>query len=150
MESHALLAACLAALISLPLQAEVYQWTDEEGRVHYSDRPAHESAQQMQLPKTQASSQTQSMPAERQQLRRRMLEVYEQERLDKREAAAQVKQQREERRRQCYNARAQYENYSNAGSIYERQDNGERIYLDKQQREQYLAGLKAEVKRYCD
>jgi hypothetical protein len=150
MESYTLIAASLAALITLPLQAAVYQWTDEQGRVHYSDRATHESAQQLQLPKIQASSQKQSISAERREMRRRMLEVYEQERREKREAAAQAKQQREERRRQCRTARANYENYNNASSIYERQDNGERIYFDKQQREEYMAGLKAKVERYCD
>lgn len=150
MEKPYLSVACLALLLASPLPAAVYQWTDAQGRVHYSDRPQHESAQEVKLPESQGPSGKSAIPAERQQLRQRMLDVYEQERAEKREAAAEAKQAREERKRECLNARANYENYSTAGSIYEYRDNGEREYLDKQQREQYLARLRAEVSRFCD
>jgi hypothetical protein len=142
-------AGFLAALLALPLQAALYQWTDEQGRVHYSDRPSHESAQQKAMPKSRTPSGTQAIPEDRQQRRQRMLEVYEKERAEKREAKAQAKQEREERKRQCLDARVDYENYKGAGSIYEYQEDGERKFLDKQQREAYIAELKARVEKYC-
>jgi hypothetical protein len=150
MEFRYLLAVCLITLLASPLQAAVYQWTDEQGRVHFSDRPTHESATEKKLPKGNSSSGHQALPADRQQKRQRMLDVYEQERAEKREAAAQAKQEKEERKRRCINARINYENYSSVGSIYEYQDGGDRKYLDEQQRQQYLAKLKAQVERYCD
>ncbi len=143
-------AGLLAALLSSPLQAALYQWTDEQGQVHYSDRPTHESAQQKAMPKTRDPSGGQSIPADRQQRRQRMLQVYEKERAEKKEAAAQAKQEREERKRRCLNAKIDYENYSNAGSIYEYQEDGERKYFSDQQRESYLSKLKARVEKYCD
>lgn len=38
--------ACLATLaivLSLPASAQVYQWRDEQGRVHFTDTPPPES-----------------------------------------------------------------------------------------------------------
>lgn len=34
------IALCLLILIAGTAQAEIYKWTDEQGQVHYSDRPA--------------------------------------------------------------------------------------------------------------
>jgi hypothetical protein len=150
MDIRFLVVAGLAALFTSSLHAAVYQWTDEQGRVHYSDRPVHESAKQMKLRKARPTTQNQAIPADRREVRQRMLDVYEQERAEKREAAAEAKQAREERKRRCLNARVDYENYSSAGSIYEFQESGERKYMDKQQRESYLAKLKARVSEYCD
>ena len=79
-----------------------------------------------------------------------MLDVYEQDRSDKREAEKKAKQAREERRKKCLNARARYDDYSTAGSIYNYLESGEREYLDKEQRQRFIAKLKADVKRYCD
>ena len=150
METRLLAAACLSLFVAAPLPAAIYQWTDEHGRTHFSDRPDHQSAQPMALPKTAPPSGSPAIPVDRQKMRQRMLDVYEQERTEKREAAAKEKQTRAERKRRCLNARGEYEDYSSAGSLYEYLDNGERRYLDRQQREQYMARLKAEIERYCD
>ncbi len=139
----------LALLLAFPLQAAVYQWTDENGHVHFSDRPTHESAQQKALPKRAAPPRGGAIPAERQQRRQRMLEVYEAERAEKREATAKAKAEKEERKRKCHNARADYENFSSAGSIYDYQEDGERKYLDKEQRKAYIAKLKARMEQFC-
>jgi hypothetical protein len=150
MDSRFFMVASLATLLAFPLQAAIYQWTDEQGRVHYSDRPVHDSAEKIKTPKTSAPSQSQTPSVDRQQRRQRMLEIYEQERAEKREAKAKAKQERKERRRQCLDARIDYENYNTAGSIYDYQENGERVYLDKQQREKLLSDLKAKMEQYCD
>jgi hypothetical protein len=150
MEIRHLAAAALAVFVSSSSLAAVYQWTDEHGQVHFSDRPVGESAKQMKLRKSPPSTPNRSIPPDRRATRQRMLDVYEQERAEKREKAAKEKQAREERKRRCLNARVNYENYSSAGSIYEFQESGGRKYLDKQQRESYLAKLKARVSEYCD
>ncbi len=143
-------AAALLLILAIPLQAAVYQWTDENGRVHFSDRPTHESATEKKLRPDPPAAGQDAIPINRQQHRQRMLEVYEKERAEKREAAAEAKEQREKRRRQCLKAKVDYENYNNAGSIYEYGESGERRYLNKEEREKYIARLKAEMKRYCD
>ncbi len=151
MESRFAIAVCLTALVSLPLQAAIYQWTDEQGHVHFSDRSTHESATEKNLRvKPGNGSGSQAVPEDRKALRQRMLDVYEQERSDKREAQEKRKQERKERKRQCLDARARYDMYNNAGSIYDYTNSGERAYLDRQGRKQYIEQLKAEVERFCD
>lgn len=151
MDHRILACGCLlTAAIALPLQAAVYKWTDENGHVHFSDRP-HEDSTEMNLPSTTPTGPAgRDLPQERRERRQRMLDVYEQDRSDKREAEKKAKQAREERRKRCLSARARYDDYSTAGSIYNYLESGEREYLDKEQRQRFIAKLKADVKRYCD
>ena len=135
---------------SLQLQAAVYQWTDEKGRVHFSDRPVDEKATEKNIRTSPRNSSNRSIQEDRKQKRQRMMDVYQQERVEKREAAAKDKQAREERKRRCINARVEYENYRSVGSIYDMDENGKRTYLDKGQREEYIASLKAKVAKFCD
>jgi hypothetical protein len=132
-----------------PLQAAVYQWKDENGRVHFSDRPVHEDATEKTIKSSPKSSGSPALPEDRKERRQRMLDVYERERAEKREAKAKKKEEREERKRKCLQARARYDDYSSAGGIYDYLESGERKYLDKNQRKDFIAGLKADVDRYC-
>ena len=140
----------LMLFASLQLQAAVYQWTDEKGRVHFSDRPVDEEATEKNIRTSPRNSSNRSIQEDRKQKRQRMLDVYQQERVEKREAAAKDKQAREERKRRCINARGEYENYRRAGSIYDLDEKGNRTFWDKGQREGYIASLKAKVAEYCD
>lgn len=42
----------IAALASAAQAAEVYKWTDPDGRVHYGDKPKSQSAQEVELRNT--------------------------------------------------------------------------------------------------
>lgn len=48
---------CLVGLLlmSAPLQADIYKWTDPNGDVHFSDKP-HEGSEKIELPPTQTYS----------------------------------------------------------------------------------------------
>ena len=41
----------LTIIISLPVQAEIYRWTDAQGRVHFGEKPPAGQAAQMLEPK---------------------------------------------------------------------------------------------------
>jgi len=153
MEKFSLLLSAGAALTLLcPLQlgAAIYQWTDEHGRVHYSDRPVDQEAKEVEIRTTPAAPSQPALPEERRQRRQRMLDIYNQERAAKKEEREKAKQAREERKKKCFSARARYDEYNTAGSIYDYLENGERRYLDKAERESFIARLKEDVARYCD
>lgn len=45
-------ALAIAVLFTAAQAAEVYKWTDKDGRVHYGDKPKTQSAQPVELPNT--------------------------------------------------------------------------------------------------
>jgi hypothetical protein len=139
----------LLLLVIAPAQAAVYQWKDENGRVHFSDRPVGDNASEKKLKSTPTPSAKPAMPEERKQRRQRMLDTYEKERAEKREAKAEREKERKEQKRKCHAARARYDEYNTAGSIYDYLESGERKYLNKEERKRFIANLKADVARYC-
>ena len=90
----------VAMLLSLTVQAEVYRWVDDHGRVHFSDKaPAGEKAQTLDLPA--AENDEPGTPDlsefERMQRQKKLVKMLEEERLAKEEQRAKLAQEAEER-----------------------------------------------------
>ncbi len=132
-----------------PAYAGVYKWVDEQGKVHFSDRPASAQARQLKLKKSPQQS-TSAVPnaAQRQITQQRMLDMYQQER-EKREAARKKKKADAKKLAQrCANARDRLRRYEGS-RLYENLPNGERRYFSEAEREKTISNLKGNIKRYC-
>jgi len=127
-------------------QAEVYRWVDENGEVHFSDRP-RSGANTVRVPKAPASAPSDAGRAERQ---RRLLEAWQAERLRKQEAKSRAEEQARERRRNCAIARDNLRQYRNAGGVYRLNEQGERVFMDDAERGRLIAQWEGEVARWCD
>lgn len=129
--------------------AGVYKWVDEQGRVHFGDRPQSETAKEMQIKIDPRSSPPAATEAERARNRKRLLEMYQEDREAKKEAAQKQKQERAQRAAKCKRARRELEQFSNARGLYEDVEGGERRYLSFEARDRYIAGLRREVSNLC-
>jgi type IV secretory pathway VirB10-like protein len=143
-------AACIAAvMISRPgLAAGVYRWVDEQGGVHYGDRPPSEKES------THIDIEPAPTPApedsERRAKSQRLLEALESERNRDKQKAAQAKEEKARRDRNCQRARRQAALYQRANAMFRRGPDGERIYLSDEEREQALAQTRSLVDHWCD
>ncbi|WP_297526740.1 DUF4124 domain-containing protein [Thiohalobacter sp.] len=131
---------------SAAVRAEVYRWVDENGEVHFSDRP-RSGANTVRVPKAPASAPSDAGRAERQ---RRLLEAWQAERLRKQEAERRAEDQARLRRRNCAIARDNLRQYRNAGGVYRLNENGERVFMDDAERGRLIAQWEGEVARWCD
>ncbi len=132
-----------------PAYAGVYKWVDEQGKVHFSDRPTSAQARQLKLKKSPQQG-TSAVPnaAQRQITQQRMLDMYQQER-EKREAARKKKKADAKKLAQrCANARDRLRRYESS-RLYENLPNGERRYFSEAEREKTISNLKGNIKRYC-
>ncbi len=147
MINPAMIGIALVAL-STAAGAEVFRWTDAEGRVHYGDRP---SAGSQSVPLTSGPAPAQPAPsdAERLQRQQRMLDAYRQEREEKQQAEAKRKADDAERGRNCARARDTLARYERSGVIYEPQADGSRRYLSESERETEIRAAQGDVKRWC-
>lgn len=136
-------------LFSTLVAADVYKWTDEQGRVHYSDRPMSDASQPLKVTPAPHISDPSTNQADRKRLQQRMLDVYREERTQKRQVAAKQKQEKAKRKRMCHQTRDRYESFSSSGAIYDRDENGERRYFENKERERFIARLKSDVDRWC-
>lgn len=137
-----------------PLQAQVYKWTDEQGRVHYSDQPPGKDTPQYQLRGPAAADapagMTSQTDTERRHKQRKLMESLEAERLEKEQAAAQQQQQQAVRAQKCQYAQAELRVSRNANLIYNYDANGNKVYLSEAQKQQYLQAKAAAVEKWCD
>ena len=137
-----------------PLQAEIYKWTDEQGRVHFSDKPPGKDTPQYQL-RTPASADS-TLPREtlsdeeRRVKQRKLMESLEADRLEKEQAAAKQQQQQAVRARNCQYARAELRASKDANLIYDYDSKGNKVYLNEAQKQKYLEKKYAAVRKWCD
>lgn len=137
-----------------PLQAGIYKWTDEQGRVHFSDKPPGQDTPQYQL-RTPASADSTSADEalsdeERRVKQRKLMDSLEADRLEKEQAAARQKQQQAIRSRNCQYARAELRASKEANLIYDYDATGNKVYLNEAQKLKYLEAKYAAVRKWCD
>ena len=143
--------ACVAAVLLAGAGSaqEIHRWTDAQGRVHFGDRPPDAAGSYSPSDPAPSSGSTAPSEAERAQRRQKMLDAYQQERLDREEATARQKADDLERQRRCAHARDRLERYERGGRVYEPLPNGERRFLSDGERDAELRTVRNEVARYC-
>lgn len=141
-------AACVMALgIALAAAGgEIYRWTDEQGNVHYGDRPAGAGAEAVEVAPAPA---TQPGADERRDRRRKLLDVWEEEKAIEQRAQEQAEAERARRARNCRVARRRLEMFRRASLLYEEGADGQRRYFSDAERQQALEQARAAVTHWC-
>lgn len=134
---------------AVPAHAELYKWTDGEGRVHYSDQPPtvnvqtlrHDSAGQSET----TSEATQSLNAKDQDFQKRRKEAEDARAKGEKEAEqARVKQEN------CARARNNLSTLQNTPRVYTTNAAGQRSYMDDAARAEALASSQKAVSDFCE
>lgn len=127
--------------------AGVYKWTDEQGRVHYGERPpSAEQAEQVEI--ENRPSPRQYSDAERRESQRRLLQSFEQERLEREAAAQESAEKKAERQRKCHIARDRLKTYRRS-RLYDLDAQGRRRVLNDAEYQAAIAETEAAVRRFC-
>ncbi|MES9955753.1 MAG: DUF4124 domain-containing protein [Sedimenticola sp.] len=133
--------------------AGVYRWVDEDGRVHFGDRPPVSEAKEVEIreqtPASTVAPRGAAVPIDRRKRQQRMLDVYREEREAKKEAKAKAAAEKQERATRCAYARDRLKSYEGA-VIYEPRPDGSRRFLSDSEREREVARVRQAVKRWCD
>lgn len=136
-------------------QAEVYKWTDAEGRVHYGDEPPSDSIPEFRVkppPVLTPDSDFSGAQGERERRdkQRRLLDSFEADRREREAAEQERKQVAARRKKNCRTARSRLRSAQDANLIFDYDKQGNRIFYDKAQREAYLKRLREDVSTWCD
>jgi hypothetical protein len=113
---------------------EIYKWTDENGNVHYEDRPTGVAAEEIMALsyRRTSSSEVQQQVDSRIEGQKAWQEAKtaaaEAEKAAEKDAAEAA-----EKQKQCDTYRARRETYSQSRRLYREDANGERVYLDETQ-----------------
>lgn len=138
----------LLCTLATTVPAEVYKWTDAQGNVHFGDRPPAGKSETINMPSHEAPA-VPAVSEDRIEKQRRLLDAYAEERRIKGEADEKARKEKAERKRKCADLRDDLRNQENAGSVYNLDKNGERVFLSNEEREASTAALRKEVEYWC-
>ena len=130
------------------LSGEIYKWTDEDGNVHYEDRPTGEEVELVAFTTSTDSSAVRASIDTRR--------ANESARADQRskrdedaQEAAEAQLAADQRIRQCEESRARMETYLTSRRLYKQGDDGERVYLDDAQIMDARSEAQEDIQKYC-
>ncbi len=141
----------LGLLLSGPtLGGEIYRYVDAQGNVHYGDRPSGSPAEERLAIESHATD-----PAAVQAgiAKRRENDAIRDEartlRANQKEEAAEKRAQAEQLEAQCKEQRKRLKTYSESMRLYRTDENGEREFLDDEQRSKFEADLRQQIETSC-
>lgn len=139
---------CFAVLVSPYAQAELYKWTDDEGKVHYSDQPLTEKTRSIKNPSAGQSAITstakKSLDAKDQD--------YQQRKKEAESAQAKAKAEAEHEgllAENCAKARKNLSTLQNTPRVYSTDAAGQRIYMDDAARINAQAATQQSIAEFC-
>ena len=142
----AILVAAVLAAVSFGASAQIYKWTDKDGKVHYGEKPPEDAKTSKEV-KVNAGSGSEAPPTNWKEK-----EVEFQKRKQDREKAAANEQDQanaaERRRRLCENARGELE-FVSSGVVYQNNEKGERVYFDEAARTRRMEEIKKKIAANC-
>lgn len=143
----ALLSFVVAALAA---HAQVYKWVDENGRVHYGEKPP-EGVKSSEVSVKSAPS---AAPPETSQTWKEKDAEFQRRKIEReqKEQASEAERKRlaEARRRDCANARGELDILTRGGGVYRTDEKGERLYLQESQRAARIEAAKKHIESSCD
>jgi len=133
----------IAALLPSLATAEIYRWTDEQGQVHFGQRPvAGAETVQVKPQVVERDQHTREREARSQRF-------YDARREEQQEAAAAATAQREERANECRDLRRRLAQIPEGFSYYRTDANGERIYYSDEETDTARRQLRERIAQRC-
>ena len=131
--------------------SEIYRWVDADGNVHYGDRPSGASTEQrLQLTYARTDG---SAVDKRVKARLDAKAARDEADAEAEKAAQEAAEQAEiaaEQQKACESARARLETYRTAPRLYRSDDDGERVYLDDEQRQAASLKIEQQISEFCN
>lgn len=146
-----LLLAILACAAAPGFAAGIYKWVDKNGKVHFGDRPPGGAAQSQEVKIRDIPQADLNVPsnAERRARQNLLLQSFEQDRADKKQAAAKEKERKQKLSRQCVRAKHNLEAIKRASHLYDLDDSGKKIIRSDADRDKTTDDLEQAIAKNC-
>ncbi len=148
MQRSRLLAMLMLILASSIATAEVYKWVDDQGAVHYGDRPPATAidSRSMTLPPAPTRDPDHDQRTLKQQ---RLLEAFDAERAEREQAAAESAAAKREREYRCEKASRDLARFERANIVYTTNDSGARVYMSDEERQKATVEARLWIGKHC-
>jgi hypothetical protein len=144
------LAALAITVSTAAIADDIYKWTDENGGVHYEDRPSgNPSEQRLQFSynRTSATAVQKRVATQRDTANTRREARAEAE--DEKRSAVEERAAAEQKLAQCLSYRANLKTMLESRRVYHETETGERNYLDEAERAEARTKAEELIKETC-
>ena len=148
----ACLIICAVSVSGMALANDIYKWTDENGSVHYVDRPSGDASEERMFISSKATN-----PNKVQARVQSRHENYATAQEEKTEAAKTARIAEEDQLAQakvnaqkCNTYKARLQKFVTSRRLYKQDENGERVYLDEEQTQAARERVENQVQEYCN
>lgn len=144
------LAVILAlATAGMAFANDIYKWTDEQGTVHYGDRPTGDASEERLAISSKPTnpSNIQAQVQARQEAAAAAKESTASEPAGPSEEELQA--QAREREQKCETYKARLQKFVTSRRLYREDENGERVYLDDDEAQAARERVENQVQEYC-
>lgn len=128
---------------------EIYKWTDENGNVHYEDRPTVDDVERVAVTSSNTNNSSVRASIDARRARQAAREDADAKRDEEEERAAEIARIAEEREQKCQESRQRMERYLQARRLYREDESGEREYLDDSQVMEARSQAQEDIQAYC-
>ena len=139
------------AVSGVAVASDIYKWVDEDGNVHYGDKPVSNESERVAIesrPTDRARVQSQYQAAAQARAENRDARAQADE--ESREAEEDLRAQAEERRQKCEASRATMQRFVTSRRIYTQDESGERVYMDDAQMQAARERVENDINEYCN
>lgn len=155
LKPHRLYLAFLLCLLSFSAHTKVYKWTDENGKVHYSDKPIDEKSQQIKMkhgPTDAEILRAKQRASSLIQHQNKVQEIANEEARDKLITEEKKEKAHVNTMQACKEAKRLILAYSSGRPIYTRGKDGKKTYkgYTDDQKNQMIAQLQKSIKENCN
>ena len=142
----------LAIVISTSAFAdEIYKWTDDDGNVHYGDRPSgEESEERLQFTYNRTNTESLDNRVAAQRDAEDSRQSARTQATEQKQTAEAERIEAEEQQARCETSRAKVDSMRAAPRVYREGPDGEREYLDDVQRAESIAMAETRAKEACE
>lgn len=128
----------------------IYKWVDDQGKVHYSDKPpAQSDTQEMDVKSDPAAGTPGLNDDQRRQKQQRVLDAFAKERAEKEAERAKLAEEKKEQKEWCASARNELREIQEAGFLYDYDENGEKVIYSKEARAKATGDLEGRISKNC-
>lgn len=126
--------------------ADVFKWVDEQGNVHFGDRPQGSDAQALTVRPAAVPA---SGGRARHERTERLLESLKSEREERRDAYAAAERDKAERKRKCAVARAELNRRETSAHLFYRDAEGNKRIIEGEEYDAAIAEAREAVDHWC-
>ena len=131
----------------------VYRWVDEDGQVHFSSKAGSKDAKEVKIKNRYIDSGQSTPPLsaqERVDKTKKFINALDAENKSISDAKAKKREEEERRLTRCNASRDQLKRYEHSSALYDLDEKGNRILLNKKQYDQAMMQARARVDKWCN